>query len=769
MLSSQINNALSPPSFYSADGSLDDSLSRKQPSQGDKVVCILNKKPQLGILKYVGTTHFADGEWCGIVLEQACGKNDGSVRGVRYFRCRNKHGIFVHSHKVRRADETTLSEFNLLEGFYSPEPSEKQDKTVLDSDSTMASGDVKLVTRDVYEHRDLKSLKLTRRNRSISLDRYLFIKTKQLAKGLNILIHNSGKDDKADTWKENRINRSVSLPKISKEQVFSGPYLTSEIAPLDRKPLREKGEFCYTGALDPENTNTAEVLCFDNLPSEDSLDESNKCHAHSNGQTVVQKVGHAVSLDTHFMIEKGQLTVMANGTKEESHITNKEDPFIQGRHCSCPSLHCADHFSESITTCLDLGRTERAVIHEASGENDADLETAHVKYVSYNQEMHSHSQSEALEKIFQKTKVVRSKSSSSKDAELGRKGSWPWETSTPKRPLRSYGSIDDIDFTGTVGSEDVFEKGFTSILAQVKLISGDMAQRCDIIPVNKGIKQGTTVEPDGQAVDLDSNYAESLSESQGSLSSTGTNGSRGKNMSSKKGISSSAKHSFSKPKAIPSSGRSVVKATQKQSRLEQLRQQQQNRQGQLPSSVNKSTLANKTGTNSKNTSDAKVTKRHTLAAVTDVKSFVPRPMIKKRPMSEGMTEIPVNVSKEEAKSKLPVKRLSTPSQISRPAATPKVEKTSDKPASVQRCNSSGTGRPSVPIVKRNSSMAQADARTRKPTTVSKNKEPINVGQSRKLGGQTPASAKGSKGMMVIGPKPQTSRVTRSSSSAKGNN
>lgn len=689
------------------------------------------------------------------------------MRGVRYFRCRSKHGIFVHSRKVTRADETTLSKLSLLEGFSSPEPSEKQDKTVVDSDSTMASSDVKLVNGNFYEHRDLKSLKLTRRNRSISLDRYLFLKTKQLAKGLNVLIHNSGKDDKADSWKENRINRSVSLPKISKEQVFSEPYLTSEIAPLDRKPLREKGEFCYTGALDPVITNPGEVLCFDNLPPEDSLDKSNKCHAHSNGQSVVQKVGHAVSLDTHFMIEKGQLTVTADGTKEESHFGNKEDPFIQGRHCSCPSLHCADHFSESITTCLDLGRTERAVIHEASGENDADLETAHVKYVSYNQEMHSHSQSEALEKIFQKTKVVRSKSSSSKDAELGRKGSWPWETSSPKRPLRSYGSSDDIDFTGTIGSDDVFGKGFTSILAQVNLISGDTAQRSDIVPINKGIKQGT-MEPDDQAVYVDSNnYAESLSGSQGSLSSTGTNGSRGKKMASKKGISSSAKNSFSKPKAIPSSGRSVAKATQKQSRLEQLRQQQQNRHGQLPSSVNKSALANKTGTYSKNNSDPKVTKGHTLVAVTDVKSFVPRPTIKKRPMSEGVTEIPVNVSKEEATSKLPVKRLSTLSQISRPAATPKVQKTSEKPVSVQRCNSSATSRPSAPIVKRNSFMAQSDSKMRKPTTVSKDKEPI-VGQSRKLGGQTPASAKGPKGMMVIGPKPQTSRLTRSSSSAKGN-
>jgi len=35
------------------------------------------------------------------------GKNDGSVKGVRYFRCRNQHGVFVRhdklTHDKRRA------------------------------------------------------------------------------------------------------------------------------------------------------------------------------------------------------------------------------------------------------------------------------------------------------------------------------------------------------------------------------------------------------------------------------------------------------------------------------------------------------------------------------------------------------------------------------------------------------------------------------------------------------------------------------------------
>ena len=40
----------------------------------------------MGVVRYCGNTHFKDGEWVGVELEGAKGKNDGEVRGVRYFR-----------------------------------------------------------------------------------------------------------------------------------------------------------------------------------------------------------------------------------------------------------------------------------------------------------------------------------------------------------------------------------------------------------------------------------------------------------------------------------------------------------------------------------------------------------------------------------------------------------------------------------------------------------------------------------------------------------
>lgn len=37
-----------------------------------------------GILKYIGETHFASGNWCGVQLDEPTGKNDGSIDNERY-------------------------------------------------------------------------------------------------------------------------------------------------------------------------------------------------------------------------------------------------------------------------------------------------------------------------------------------------------------------------------------------------------------------------------------------------------------------------------------------------------------------------------------------------------------------------------------------------------------------------------------------------------------------------------------------------------------
>ena len=61
-------------------------------------VTVAGKK---GVVRFFGETRFAQGEWVGVELDAPDGKNDGTVNEVEYFKCTDKHGIFVRKVQVR--------------------------------------------------------------------------------------------------------------------------------------------------------------------------------------------------------------------------------------------------------------------------------------------------------------------------------------------------------------------------------------------------------------------------------------------------------------------------------------------------------------------------------------------------------------------------------------------------------------------------------------------------------------------------------------------
>ncbi|XP_026473799.1 restin homolog isoform X3 [Ctenocephalides felis] len=72
----------------------------KTPQIGERVIVQSTTGSKVGILRFYGETKFANGIWCGVELDEALGKNDGSVEGHRYFVCPPKHGLFAPTSKV---------------------------------------------------------------------------------------------------------------------------------------------------------------------------------------------------------------------------------------------------------------------------------------------------------------------------------------------------------------------------------------------------------------------------------------------------------------------------------------------------------------------------------------------------------------------------------------------------------------------------------------------------------------------------------------------
>ncbi|KAM6199741.1 centrosome-associated protein 350 isoform 2-T2 [Sarcoramphus papa] len=95
---------------------------------GDRV---LVSKVQPGTLRFKGLTKFAKGFWAGVELDKPEGNNNGTYDGIKYFDCKEKHGIFAPPQKISRITESIGSHLdtNKDEDSFFDDRLEKQHKT----------------------------------------------------------------------------------------------------------------------------------------------------------------------------------------------------------------------------------------------------------------------------------------------------------------------------------------------------------------------------------------------------------------------------------------------------------------------------------------------------------------------------------------------------------------------------------------------------------------------------------------------------------------
>ncbi|KAG0638702.1 dynein associated protein-domain-containing protein [Tuber brumale] len=77
---------------------------------------------QHAIVRFVGETSFAPGEWLGVELDVREGKNNGTVQGQRYFECEDRYGIFLRPSIARLMERPAVAPMRRPPPVISPPP-----------------------------------------------------------------------------------------------------------------------------------------------------------------------------------------------------------------------------------------------------------------------------------------------------------------------------------------------------------------------------------------------------------------------------------------------------------------------------------------------------------------------------------------------------------------------------------------------------------------------------------------------------------------------
>lgn len=75
---------------------------------------VIPEKNGKGRVVFCGETQFADGVWVGVILDEPKGKNNGTVKDVKYFECEPNYGLFIRPNQVGGNLELFFSFFSII-------------------------------------------------------------------------------------------------------------------------------------------------------------------------------------------------------------------------------------------------------------------------------------------------------------------------------------------------------------------------------------------------------------------------------------------------------------------------------------------------------------------------------------------------------------------------------------------------------------------------------------------------------------------------------
>ncbi|XP_065841271.1 dynactin subunit 1-like isoform X2 [Oscarella lobularis] len=146
-------------------------------------------------VQFIGWTAFGDGIWIGLEMEDSVwGKNDGSVKGRRYFSCRPGHGLFVRPRTVVSREtmplgdtETKCHNCSVLEG----------ENKILEQENKILKAKMSVLQK---ENRGYKNVVAELESRTLRFERELKRRQQVLEERVRSLSENRG--EQAETEDE---------------------------------------------------------------------------------------------------------------------------------------------------------------------------------------------------------------------------------------------------------------------------------------------------------------------------------------------------------------------------------------------------------------------------------------------------------------------------------------------------------------------------------------------------------------------------------------